>query len=100
MPSDATQPGEIRVEVVYALRHRAWSVVLQLPCGATASEAVSRSGFATQVPDFDEAGLGYAIFGKAITRTTELRDGDRLELLRPLIADPKQARRMRAKQGE
>lgn len=100
MPTDAPQPRPMRVEVVYALPHRVWSVVLQLPSGTIASEALARSGFASEVPDFDAAGLGYAIFGKTITATTALRDGDRLELLRPLVADPKQARRRRAKQGD
>jgi len=94
-------PAEpIRVEVIHALPHRAWSVVLELPAGAIASEAVARSGFATQVAGFDTAGLSYAIFGKTITATTVLRDGDRLELLRPLLADPKQARRARARRHD
>lgn len=100
MRPDATQARPLRVEVVYALPDRAWSVVLELPSGAIASEAAARSGLATQVPDFDEASLSYAIFGRAITATTVLRDGDRLELLRPLIADPKLARRLRAKRGD
>jgi len=100
MPADAAQARPMRVEVVYALPGRAWSIVLELPSGAIASEAIARSGFAMQIPDFDAAILSYAIFGKAITATTVLRDGDRLELLRPLIADPKQARRLRAKQRD
>jgi len=86
----------IKIEVVYALPDRAWSVLLELPAGAIASEAVARSQFATSIPGFDAATLSHAIFGRAISATTVLRDGDRLELLRPLIADPKQARRMRA----
>ena len=86
----------MRVEVIYALPQQAWSLVLDLPDGATASEAVARAGFATLIPGFDRASLGYAIFGKTISAATVLRDGDRLELLRPLIADPKQARRRRA----
>ncbi|HEV2606841.1 MAG TPA: RnfH family protein [Xanthomonadaceae bacterium] len=100
MPPDSAQARPIRVEVVYALPDRAWSIELELPAGAIASEAVLRSGFAMQVPNFDAAGLSYAIFGKTITATTVLRDGDRLELLRPLVADPKQARRLRAKRGD
>jgi len=94
------QAETIRIEVVYALPHRAWSVVLELPLGAIASEAVARSGFAAQVPDFDAEGLSYAIFGKTISARTVLRDGDRMELLRPLLADPKQARRARAQRRD
>jgi putative ubiquitin-RnfH superfamily antitoxin RatB of RatAB toxin-antitoxin module len=90
----------MRVEVVYALPDRAWSIVLELPSGAIASEAVARSGFAVQIADFDAAGLSYAIFGRTITAATVLRDGDRLELLRQLIADPKQARRTRAQRHD
>jgi len=100
MPADATTAGAMRVEVVYALPDRAWSILLELPAGAIASEALARSGFAAQVPGFDAAKLSYAIFGSAITATTVLRDGDRVELLRPLVADPKLARRLRAKRGD
>ena len=90
----------MKVEVIYALPQQAWSAELELPGGTTASEAVARSGFASLIPGFDTASLGYAIYGKPISAATVLRDGDRLELLRPLIADPKQARRMRAKRGD
>jgi putative ubiquitin-RnfH superfamily antitoxin RatB of RatAB toxin-antitoxin module len=93
-------PAEtIRVEVIYALPQQAWSVVLELPAGATAAEAIARSGFEARIPGFDAAMLACAIYGKPISVATMLRNGDRLELLRPLIADPKQARRQRAKQG-
>jgi putative ubiquitin-RnfH superfamily antitoxin RatB of RatAB toxin-antitoxin module len=102
MPAEATPgatiPGStIRVEVIYALPQRAWSVVLELPVDAIAAEALEQSRFAAIVPDFDALLLGYAIFGKPIVATTVLHDGDRLELLRPLIADPKQTRRRRAR---
>jgi putative ubiquitin-RnfH superfamily antitoxin RatB of RatAB toxin-antitoxin module len=102
MPADTTRADSIgvdsiRVEVIYALPDRAWSAVLDLPIGAIASEALAGSGFAMRIPGFNPESLGYAIFGKTISATTLLRDGDRLELLRPLIADPKQARRARAK---
>ena len=94
-------PGTaMRIEVIYALPQRAWSVVLELPAGTTAAEAVARSEFVQNIPGFDTTSLGYAIFGKSISAATLLRDGDRLELLRPLLADPKQARRRRAAQGD
>ncbi len=86
----------IRVEVIYALPQQAWSVVLELPDGTTASEAIAQSGFDAKISDFDAANVACAIYGKAINAATMLRDGDRLELLRALIADPKQARRQRA----
>ena len=92
-------PETIGVELVYALPGRAWSVRLDLPAGATANEALARSGFAATIPGFDASVLSFAIFGRAISAATILRDGDRLELLRPLVADPKQARRKRAELG-
>ena len=91
MPADT-----LRVEVIYAVPDRAWSARLDLPVGATAADALERSAFAATVPGFDAAVLSFAIFGKPVTAATRLRDGDRLELLRPLVADPKQARRERA----
>ena len=101
MPAEtgpASLPSEalLRVEVVYAIPQQAWTTQLALPPGATASDAATRSGFAARIPGFDAGVLGYAIFGQAISAATVLRDGDRLELLRPLLADPKQARRRRA----
>lgn len=101
MQADTTSSnGAITIEVVYALPERAWSATLQLPGGVIASEAVAQSQFATLIPGFDATSLTYAVFGKTISAATVLRDGDRLELLRPLVADPKQARRRRAKQRD
>lgn len=96
MPDEAGPATTIRVTVAYAMPARAWSAMLDLPVGATAADALARSDFAAQVPGFDAATLAFAIWSKAITPATMLRDGDRLELLRPLKADPKQARRRRA----
>ena len=95
MPAE-NQGVAMRVEVIYALPDRAWSARIELPEGSTAAEALSRSGLPGQVPGMEPATLGYAVFGRPIGPQTILRDGDRLELLRPLNADPKQARRRRA----
>jgi putative ubiquitin-RnfH superfamily antitoxin RatB of RatAB toxin-antitoxin module len=89
----------IRVEVVYALPERAWSARLELPADATAADALMRSGFASTIPGFGAEALGFAIYGKPVSAATLLRDGDRLELLRTLIADPKQERRKRARRN-
>jgi putative ubiquitin-RnfH superfamily antitoxin RatB of RatAB toxin-antitoxin module len=87
----------VRIEVVYALPERAWSIALELPAGATVADGLAASRFESLVPGLDADRLGYAVFGQPVQPSTVLRDGDRLELLRPLIADPKQARRMRAR---
>ena len=92
----AADAAPLRVEVVYAQPGRAWCVQLLLPEGTTAAEAIARSGLQDAVPGFDRAALTCAVFGKPIGEQALLRDGDRLELLRPLIADPKLARRRRA----
>jgi uncharacterized protein len=80
----------MRVEVVRAWPRRHEAVAVEIPPGATVVEAVAASGLET--PEVS----GYAIFGERAEAATPLRDGDRVELLRPLEVDPKQARRLRA----
>jgi putative ubiquitin-RnfH superfamily antitoxin RatB of RatAB toxin-antitoxin module len=80
----------MRVEVIRAWPRHHESVLLDLPDGATVADALKASGF-------DQAGVGaYAVFGERATADEGLREGDRVELLRPLQADPKEARRRRA----
>lgn len=81
----------MRVQVIRAWRRRAESVDLELTDGATVADAVAASGFA------DDAVIdGFAVFGDHVSSDHALSDGDRVELLRPLLVDPKQARRLRA----
>ncbi len=86
----------MRVEVAYAGPEGVAIVGVELTDGASVAEAIEASGL---VPRFGliDAALGVAIFGQAATRATPLRPGDRVELLRPLRADPKDARRRRAR---
>lgn len=85
----------ITVEVVYADPDQTWTAAVRLPAGATAGEAIRAADLAARVgAPLDVAGL--AIHGRAADQSTRLREGDRVELLRPLRADPKQARRARA----
>src|SRR5262245_22933274 len=86
----------IHIEVVYALRDEQALIVLELPHGTTAREAVERSGLATRFPGIDPACARIGIFGRVTAPDTPLRDGDRVEIYRPLEADPKDARRARA----
>jgi putative ubiquitin-RnfH superfamily antitoxin RatB of RatAB toxin-antitoxin module len=80
----------IRVEVIRAWPRRHEEVLLALPDAATVADALLASGF-------DQAGVdGYAVFGERATIDDVLSDGDRVELLRPLQMDPKEARRRRA----
>ena len=81
----------MKVEVVFATAQGASSEELELPEGATVHVAVAASRFASTPV------AGTAIFGMAVTGDRVLEDGDRIELLRELLVDPKDARRRRAK---
>ena len=86
----------MRVEVAYAGPEGHAVVPLDLPEAATVADAVLASGLVDRFGLVDAA-LGVAIFGQTARRATPLRAGDRVELLRPLAADPKDARRRRAR---
>ncbi|HEY6644936.1 RnfH family protein [Povalibacter sp.] len=89
-------PDVIRVRVVYALPERQATVELVLEQGANVAEAVAKSGLAAEFPAISTGPLQCAIFGRVVSPTEALREGDRVEILRPLIADPKQSRRQAA----
>lgn len=82
----------MRVEVIRAWPHRVESVVLDLPEGSTVTDALSASGFDGLTPAQPTAIHGLMAEGGAL-----LREGDRVEVLRPLLLDPKEARRRRAR---
>ena len=86
-------PG-IEVTVVLALTNRATEIAVRLPAGATLSDALEGSGLAERHPEVDVARARVGIFGKLSDRKAVLADGDRIEVYRALIADPK-ARRLR-----
>ena len=69
---------------------------MTLNADATVADAVTRSGLVVRY-ELDLARLGVAIFGRRATWQTRVADGDRVELTRPLTADPKEVRRLRAK---
>ncbi|MBE0399995.1 RnfH family protein [Halomonas sp. FME1] len=92
----------LTVEVAYALPHKQRLVALRVPEGTTARQAVERADLPALFPElpsgtFEQAPLG--IFGKALRSpdTQALREGDRVEVYRPLAIDPKAARLERAK---
>ena len=86
------------VEVAYAQPDQQKILAVQVEDGATAYEAVKKSGITAMFPQLDIETNPMGIFGKAIKdpKTHELQPGDRVELYRPLIADPKVARAKRA----
>ena len=85
--------ARLRVEVVYALPGRQDVVVLHLGQGATAGEAALASGLA-----LPGGVLRLGVGGCRVVPEERLRDGDRVEILRPLASDPKEARRRRARE--
>ncbi|MDO6443229.1 RnfH family protein [Marinobacter sp. 2_MG-2023] len=88
-----------KVEVAYARPDKQEIIPVQVPEGATALEAVKLSGITAIFPEIDADSIDMGIFGKVIKKPDlhELREGDRVELYRPLQIDPKQARLNRAK---
>ncbi|MBS0570369.1 MAG: RnfH family protein [Proteobacteria bacterium] len=84
----------IRVEVAYADPRRQMLRTVDVAVGSTVAEAVTASGILAALPGFIPAGFG--IFSQPASTATVLRDGDRVELYRPLPVDPKLARRKRA----
>ena len=88
----------IVVEVVYALADKQKLLRLSLPHGTTVRQAALQSGMQAHFPGLDLQSSPLGIFGKAVSKPDEriLEDGERVEIYRPLIADPKEARRKRA----
>ncbi|MBK3869556.1 RnfH family protein [Pseudomonas stutzeri] len=88
----------IAVEVVYALADRQKLLRMTVPAGTSAREAALRSGLDADFPGLDLAAAPLGIFGKAVAKPEErtLEEGERVEIYRPLIADPKEVRKQRA----
>ncbi len=86
----------LSIEVAYALPQRQELVRLQLPEGSTVLQAIENSGITQKYPEIDLSKAKVGIYGKLTRFDTVLRDRDRIEIYRPLIADPKEVRRKRA----
>ena len=93
-------PKQIPVEVAYALPEHQQIISLNVEEGCTVREAVERSGILEQYPEIDLATNKLGIFGKLSKADTVLRARDRVEIYRPLIADPKEVRKQRAAEGK
>ena len=90
MPPD----GLISIEVVYAGPASQDVIALDVREGTRLCDAIALSGLPERYPGLDTCRAG--IFGVAVPPDTVLREGDRVEIYRPLVADPKQARRQRS----
>ena len=83
--------ASIRVEVVHATREHADAVTVELPNGATVRDALQAAGM--------KEGVALGIFGRRVAADTRLAHGDRVEIYRPLLLDPKERRRERARRS-
>lgn len=90
----------IVVEVAYALPDLQQIIAVDMPVGCTAEQAIHESGILDKFPDIDLSKAKVGVFGKLSKLSTELVAGDRVEIYRPLIADPKEVRRKREAEGK
>lgn len=86
----------ISVEVAYALPDEQVILYLNMPTDSTVEEVIKRSGILENYPQIDLSTDKVGIFGKMCKLTATLRDKDRIEIYRKLIADPKESRRQKA----
>lgn len=91
---------DIMVEVAYALPKQQLIIPVNVAEGTTAEAAVLASGIMEKFPEIDLNANKLGIFGKLVKSDTVLRHLDRVEIYRPLIADPKEVRRQRAAEGK
>ncbi|WP_413741420.1 RnfH family protein [Sodalis sp. RH15] len=87
---------DIRVEVVYALPERQYLYPLTLPAGSMLKDAIEASGILALRPEIDLGKNKVGIFSRPAVLEDILNDGDRVEIYRPLLLDPKEWRRQRA----
>jgi putative ubiquitin-RnfH superfamily antitoxin RatB of RatAB toxin-antitoxin module len=87
----------MRAYVVYATPAAQPVIEVDVPAGATVRDAISASGILTRFPDIDLARAAVGVFGERATLDDPLEENDRVEIYRPLLADPKESRRRRAR---
>ncbi len=92
----AEPDADIGVEVAYATPQKQLLIALQVPAGTTALAAAEQSGIADEFDGLDIRAAKLGIFGKVVKPDQVLQAGDRIEIYRPLLVDPKQVRKERA----
>jgi len=88
----------LTIELIYALPDEQTLLVIEVPEGTNVQEAIDKSGILAKYPEIDLDKTKVGIFSKVTKLDEKLRDGDRIEIYRPLIADPKEMRRKKAQQ--
>ena len=94
--ADSAVSARIRVEVAYVEPPREFLRAVELDAGATVADAIAASGVAVAFAHLDVANSKVGVFSRPATHERVLRDGDRVEIYRPLRVNPKEARRQRA----
>lgn len=89
----------VNVELAYAKPEQQLTVTLAIEDGATVEAAIKASGLLERFPEIASSELNVGIFGVACTLDQSVKEGDRIEIYRPLLHDPKEARRQRALKG-
>ena len=89
-----------QVVVAYALPEQQSVTPVEVKAGSTAHDAVQLSGVLGRFPEIASKPLELAVFGRKVQPTTPLKPGDRVEILRPLLRDPKETRRQLAGRGQ
>ncbi|MDA8383723.1 MAG: RnfH family protein [Betaproteobacteria bacterium] len=90
----------MKVEVVYAMPESQVLLHVEAAVGATVEQAIKASGILDKFPEIDLTRNKVGIFGRLVKLDASLREKDRVEIYRPLIADPKEIRRKRAEEGK
>lgn len=99
--NEVVETSDIKVEVAYAKPEQQVILEVMVQPGTTIEQAISQSGMLEQFPEIDLSVNKVGIFGKLSKKTLELsKEGDRIEIYRPLIADPKEVRRKREAEGK
>jgi len=98
--SPDNDPAKMHVEVVFALPREQYVINIELPEQSTVDDAIRESKIMDKYPEIDLDVNKTGIFGKPAKRDAVLHPGDRVEIYRPLIADPKEMRKQRAKEGK
>lgn len=91
---------QIYIEIAYALPHSHYLKTFTVDAGTTVQTAILQSGILQQYAEIDLRENKVGVFGRPVKLTDGLKDGDRIEIYRPLLADPKEIRRKRAEQQQ
>jgi putative ubiquitin-RnfH superfamily antitoxin RatB of RatAB toxin-antitoxin module len=90
----------MKIEVAYALRHKQTLLNIEVDVNASVEDAIQQSNILKKYPEINLKKNKVGIFGKITSLDVKLREKDRVEIYRPLIADPKEVRKQRAAEGK